>query len=260
MAKIEEYPQYLEALETGDERVARARIHELEAEIQALEKTLVDSRRAKRILYLKDAELEHEVVRFMVEELKLPVRAPQGNGGGFWVGRGSEPAWCMGEVVSVESGNVTKEHLAQVMVHRARAGKPDASPALLVANTFENGQAMEERDQPVSPEVVRRAVEDHIVVVRTLDLVRLWHRASNGFPAAEQLAEALESGGGWFEVDATFNARVYRAEGSRSPAPQVSHGTVTATIPPPAAAAETPGPVHAPKRPDATQPSPTPHA
>jgi hypothetical protein len=99
MAQVEAYPQYLDALEMGDERTARARIRELEAKIQALESSFQDARRAKQILYFKGGELEREVVRFIVEELKLPVRPPQGNGGGFWLARGSDPAWCMGEVV-----------------------------------------------------------------------------------------------------------------------------------------------------------------
>jgi hypothetical protein len=256
MANGEEYPHYLDALEIGEERSARARIRELEAEIHGLEKTFQDARRAKRILYVRGLELEHEVVRFMAEELRLPVRAPQGDGGGFWLGRGADQAWCMGEVIAIEGGNVNKEHLAQVMVHRAGAGKRTGLPALLVANTFHAGHTMEERDQPVRADEIRRATEDGIVVVRTLDLVRLWLRASNGFPAAEQLTEALESGGGWFEVDNALSARMHRRDDPMTHQVQGSGGPVAAAIPPPAATTTGHRLGQAPNRPDAARTAP----
>ena len=218
MPGTDEYPSYLDALEIGEERALRAKIERLQSELHSLLQALENARRGKRILYLGGRDLEAEVVRFMAEDLHFSLRRVDGPGGGFWVGDGTEAAF--GFVETSEAGSVTKEHLAELMVHRSRAGRDESTPALLVVNTHRGARTLEERDAPVPPDVARRAAEDHIVVMRTIDLYRLQQRAANGFPAVEQVTEALGGPGGWFEVDASLNAHVHGpAEGRVMVAP-----------------------------------------
>jgi hypothetical protein len=204
------YPEYLDALEVGDERSLRQRLEQLEQEIQNLRRSLNDARRAKRILYVSGRELRDEVTRFLAEDLRLDA-APADADDALSLSAGGE-AWCHGEVRESEEGNVTKGDVARVMLRRAETGRAEDGAALLIVNTFHRGQTIVDRDQPVTPDVARRGAEDHVVVVRTLDLIRLGQRAANGFPAGEQLTEALRGGGGWFEVDASLNARLRGAD------------------------------------------------
>jgi hypothetical protein len=221
VAQVDEYPAYLDALEIGDERAARKRIEELQAELTTLAKALEDARRVKKILYVPESRLRTELIAFMKEDLGLKAW-PEGEQNLFWLEDANGDSWCVGEVRASEDG-VQKEHLAHLMVERMRAGKPETTATLLVVNSHRGGATMEERDQPVPEEVVRRAVEDHIVVLRTLDLVRLERRASNGLPAIEQLADVLLRSGGWFEVDASFNAKLHGPPAPGVP-PQPSAG------------------------------------
>jgi hypothetical protein len=214
VAQGQEYPAYLDALEHGEERTIRARLDELKSEMQALTRSLEHARRSKRVFYAGEQELEREVVRLLKEDLRLDARHGSANGDGFWLGDGAAHDWCIGEAKSSGGGNVAKEHIAQLMIRRAKAGRDEGTPALLVMNTFEGAHSLEERDQPVPPDVARRAVEDHVVVMRTIDLFRLQQRASTGLPVVEALTEALRGGGGWFEVDSSLNARVHGAEGT----------------------------------------------
>jgi hypothetical protein len=215
MPQSQDYPSYLDAIELGEERSIRARIDELRIELQGLNKALDHARRAKRILWVAGKELEGEVMRFL-SDLRLQTRPFEGDGDGFWVADGANRDWCIGEVRGTNGGNVTKQQIAELMVRRARAGKDEGAPALLVANTFDQAQSLEERDQPVPADVARRAVEDHVLVMRTMDLFRLQQRAATGLPTAEVLTEALRGRGGWLEVDPSLNIKVHGAEEAAS--------------------------------------------
>jgi hypothetical protein len=207
----EEYPAYLDALEVGDEHQLRGRIEALQAELRSLTAALEDARRGKRMLYLMGADLEREVVHFVERELRLEARPADGEGSGFWIPDDQGSQWCIGEAVGSAQGNVAKEHLAHLLVRRMKVGLDESAPALLVVNTYQRGRTMEDRDMAVPPDVARRASEDHMVVMRTIDLLRLQQRAANGFPASEQVTEALRGKGGWLEVDASLNTRLHGA-------------------------------------------------
>jgi len=212
----DEYPAYLDELEIGEERSVRKRIGELRAEIDALAKSLEGARKAKRILYVGGDDLRGEVVRFLAEDLGLKVRPAGDDPGGLWLQGEDGQDWCLVEVAESETGNATKEQLAGTMLRRARSGGTEGGPALLVVNTYRSGRTIEERDQPVGSDVVRRAAEDDVLVTRTVDLVRLGLRAAQGFPGGDQLTEALRGGGGWLEVGASLTATAHRApDGSK---------------------------------------------
>jgi hypothetical protein len=213
------YPPFLEALETGNEAAIRKQIEELQAQLASLTKSLEDTRRGKRILVLSGTDLVAEILRFMNDDLHQPAALSEDDGGLVLVDGDGAP-WCVCDVSTSEADGVTKQHLASALVRRARAGLPDGFPCLVIVNTMQGTQTLEARDRPVAPEVARRAAEDHIMAVRTLDLLRVAQRAGNGFPGAEQMAEAVLAGGGWFEVDAALNARV--RTGEEAPVPPLS--------------------------------------
>jgi hypothetical protein len=208
MAMTDEYPPYLDEMEVGDERSLSARIEALTAEIATLNHALDDARRGKRILLIEGDDLTNEVVRFLHEDLGLDVtrKARPADGEELWLADPEGRPWACVHVVSFDEANVGKYDVAYSMLRRASTGKDEDTPVLLVANTFRTKHAMSERDSVVPPEVIRRAAEDRVLVVRTIDLVRLGQRAANGFPAAAQLRDALASGGGWFEVDPSLTA------------------------------------------------------
>jgi hypothetical protein len=208
MAMTEEYPAYLDEMEVGDERSLRARIDALTAELGVLSRALDDARRGKRILLIEGEDLTNEVVRFLHEDLGMDVtrKGRPGDGEELWLPQDEGRAAALVLVASSDDANVTKQDVATAMMRRAALGRDETTPVFLVVNTFRTSQHMVERDAPVSPEVVRRAAEDHVLVCRTMDLVRLGQRAANGFPAGAQLREAVGSGGGWFEVDPSLTA------------------------------------------------------
>ena len=207
---LEEYPIYLDELIVGPEQGADAAIHRLQNEITALQGTLQASRDLKKILYVREAELEQEVARFLQQELGLKARQESGNREDFWLLTADDNEWAIGEVKGPGSSNVSVAHVSALVVHRSEAGRGEDFPALLVANTFNRATDLGTRDQPLAPNVCRRAAEDHIVVVRTLDLFRLKRILDRGDeePRSNLLA-AVREGGGWFEVDRKDSWRLH---------------------------------------------------
>jgi hypothetical protein len=194
-----EYPAYLDELDLGDERELRDKIQDAKRAAQLAEATLGERHRSKQILYFTDDELEREVVRFLTDELGIPARWTGGpEEEDFWLLEDKE-SWCIGEVKGPGTSNLGRQDVGKLDTHRKEAKRPQDFPALLVGNTFHRTQNVASRDQPIAPNVIKRAAEDHVLVVRTLDLVRLLMLGASPEAKAAFLS-AIRRGGGWFEV------------------------------------------------------------
>jgi hypothetical protein len=206
-----EYPAYLDDLVLKNEPELREELVALAARRVEIEEELERLRATKRILYLTDKALEPAVVRFLTEELGIPARHAGGSDEDFWLTDTDAGDWCIGEVGSFASGSVDRQKVGRLDDHRKQAGKSDDFPALLVANTVHRRQTVAERDEPIAPNVRERAADDHVLIVRTLDLFRLKQLDLRGESATEQFFEAIRHGGGWFEVDADLAIHVHES-------------------------------------------------
>lgn len=203
-----ELPDNAGALDPGEQQIY-SRITELEGEIERLKTQLEDSRKAKQILFLTEGALRDEVVKFFSTALDMSAKISEQTKESFWLmaeALGEE--WGFGEVRD-SVGNVSREMVARTMINRHDSGKPDEYPAILVVNTFDETANLEERDQAPTPDIVKRAAEDHILLVRTLDLVRLRQKEQAGFAGISDFQEALRRGGGWFEVNASLASKLH---------------------------------------------------
>ena len=199
----------LDGLDNGAEASVRDRIKELEGEIARLKNQLAVAREAKKILFVSGDELRSEVLRFFTEGLSSPAQRAD-EAGDFWlVAEAVGENWAFGEIRENADGNVTRANLAEVVIDRSKAGQGDDFPAVLVVNTYFSKTTMDDRDQAIPGEISRRAAEDNVLVVRTLDLVRLHQKETSGFPGIKEFLEAIRSGGGWFEVNDALSSKVH---------------------------------------------------
>jgi hypothetical protein len=203
-------PSYLDALEDTSEATIRTRMTELEDELKRLKESLEESRKSKQIMALSGPQLREGVLRFLSAGLSMPAQQGEGEHGAFWlVAEAVGEKWCFGEIRDSADGNVTREHLAHVMIDREASSMPETFPALLVVNTFFRKDSMDDRDQKVPGEVARRAAEDHILIVRTLDLIRLYQKEQAGFAGLQEFQAAVRTGGGWYEVNNSLASKVH---------------------------------------------------
>jgi hypothetical protein len=193
------YPDYLDAFELGNEAELRKELALLETRATEIGDLLAEFRRSKGVLYLTSFDLEREVARLLTE-LGIPTEQVPGNREDLRMLDPSGDVWAIGEVKASESGTIERTALGKVDDHRKEAGHPLDFPALLVVSAFRGRQSVRERDKVVPPNIVKRSVEDHTLIVRTLDLIRLKQLQLAGKPAADQLEDAIRRGGGWFEV------------------------------------------------------------
>lgn len=151
----------------------------------------------RRILWARDDPLRLAVSDFL-REIGILVEDDERYREDFWLLDNGERV-AIGEVKGINS-NVTPSDLAHLVSHRKDAGLPDEFPGIFVALTFANTESVEKRR--IEPNVCRRAKEDNILIMRTVDLARFYDgmsRGQEGF-TLEALWERLKRGGGWLEV------------------------------------------------------------
>jgi hypothetical protein len=80
---------------------------------------------------------------------------------------------------------------------------------LLVANTFHRRQSLAERDRSVDPGVTRWAAQAHVMIVRTLDLVRLKVLKQYESPSHRRVRDGHKVQGEWYEVTDQLDSQVH---------------------------------------------------
>lgn len=118
----------------------------------------------------------------------------------FWITNGTDDlAICEAKGIGT---NVRREHINQVDDHRSRLElEPEALPGLLVVNIFRGSDDLVRRQTPLSPEVIRHAVRQNVLVLRTWDLYKMLGRSWSHDSTGAEFLSRLTEGGGWLEVD-----------------------------------------------------------
>jgi len=99
-------------------------------------------------------------------------------------------------------GNFTRNHVNQVDSHRERLGLTTSTPGVLIVNTMMKADSLSEKEEPPHPDIVKKAVADNVLLVRTLDLLRFADGVEKGIFAADDLRSLLLTQTGWLRVEA----------------------------------------------------------
>jgi len=101
------------------------------------------------------------------------------------------------EIKGTNAG-VKREHINQADSHRERAGLPSEFPVILIINTnIKNSRNLTEKDQPVSSEQIQHACKNNILILRTIDLLRLLRSRMDGKISDKQVNELIKNNSGW---------------------------------------------------------------
>ncbi len=195
-----ETPSWVDAYRFDKEGEALERKAALETEITGLDAEIAAFRLFKRVLVTSDYALV-EAVRHLLEtgfgfkldatdELREDLKV---------LGDDDKPI-VLAEVKGTNAG-VKREQVNQADSHRERAGLDAAVPSILIINTnIKNARSLEEKDQPVAPEQVKHAKHIGILVLRTLDLLRLLGLYKRGTITREEVLRLLATVSGWLRV------------------------------------------------------------
>ena len=170
----------------------------LETEIERLDSQLFQFKDLRTILWQRDYALQNSVPRFL-KALGMETRQDEQFEEDFWVTQGGKDI-VVAEVKSM-NGNVSRQDIGKLDDHRKARNKPDDFPGLLVANTFAALQDLKEKNKRIEPNECKRAAADHILVMRTIDLLNLYELISQERLQLSQLIDLLLTASGWLKVD-----------------------------------------------------------
>jgi hypothetical protein len=95
---------------------------------------------------------------------------------------------------------VKRDDLYKLDTHREERNKPDNFPALLIVNTFNKAESLRDKDTAIGSDEIRRAVNLRLLILRTIDLIRLYNLIQNNKIELSSVINCFKSNSGWMKV------------------------------------------------------------
>ena len=176
----------------------------LEKKLSTINKEIMNLEDFKKPLMLTNRLLVESIVNLMKNGMDLEVT-------GNDVGHEDLQLWDKSEqekgsiiaVIEVKgvNANVTRENINQVDDHRERNSFKTDFPGILIANTFIRlSNSLEDKDKPIEQEQIDHAIKMNVLILRTLDLVRVYDLILVGSIESEDFKSMLLTKKGWLEV------------------------------------------------------------
>lgn len=182
------------------ERQLREEQESISSRLDEIEQQRAVVTRFKRVLVGDGDSLVEDVVYLLTEGFKLSVSHDDHGQEDLRILDDDGHPQAFIEVKGTTRG-VKREHVNQADSHRERAELPSKFPTVLLINTHgKNARSVQEKDQPVASEQVIHAVKMHVLILRTLDLLRFFVGVEKGRHSAEDFLIFLKTEVGWLEV------------------------------------------------------------
>lgn len=198
---VVDIPKWVDAFRFEREDEASVRVETLNQEVSRLSDEIETFRSFKRVLVTDGDALVDAVGRVFKDGFGFRVDATDEKREDVKLLDSEGKSLVFAEIKGTNTG-VKREYINQADSHRERAGLPADFPTILVVNThIKNSRTVEEKDQPVPGEQILHAKRIGVLVVRTLDLLRLLRVMKRGAIESAQVMKILQSGGGWLRCD-----------------------------------------------------------
>lgn len=189
-----------QSFQFANEKKVRDERQAVEFKLQEIEATIAEYQERKEILFLRDDPLADRLPEWLTIHFGIKTRRHEEYIEDSWIvdENGSDVAICETKGLSK---NVKREHITALVQHREQRDLPDDFPSILFVNTFADAETVEEKDkQRITKIECKKAVSNHVLIVRTLDLVRLLDLAEQGKMESPKIRELLLSETGWLKV------------------------------------------------------------
>lgn len=197
-------PEHLVDLRLHGEQDLLDEIEALRAELASRQERAAELERYRHMVgTLHDSGLEALVIRALNRLLEgTGYRAEDREdvgGEDFWI-VDEDGDRAIAEVKGVNRG-IGRPDVNQVDNHRAALERETEDlPGLLIVNTHRRSDDLVQRREPPHPDVVLKARQQNVLLLRGTDLYELVSRTLAGEPVGERFIEALFAGGGWLEA------------------------------------------------------------
>ncbi len=196
--QTEQEPQWARDYVFAEEAQLRDKLRKAEERVSKMRSELASFEMPRKALWQREHGLRQSVAG-LFNMLGVDTRHDEALAQGFWITVDGKDAILV-EVKST-TGNITPQDIAGASQQRRPRGLPEGFPVLLVANTFANLQSITAKDKRIEPALCQAAVDARTLVMRSLDLVRLYDLISSGRLQVSAFRDTLLHQVGWLRAE-----------------------------------------------------------
>lgn len=172
---------------------------ELSKRIDANNKLLEPYVLAKRLAFLSDDDFKDGLVKFLQEQLGLKITSIEKYKEDFLIHGDKETILGICEAKAI-NGGITKGAVYQLYNNREEQGYDEKTLGLVFVSSHLKGSSWNERDKNVDAKAYKAAASENILIVRLIDLLRLWDMVESSKLTKEEAMDYLLSNKGWLKV------------------------------------------------------------
>lgn len=199
----QELPSWVAQFSFLEETQLDSELTALEARMAVIAQRKAELSRYKSILALSSNALVASVVDVLVHGFGIPVDTHDELREDFKMLDDKGQPFCLCEVKGTNK-SLKREHLNQADSHRERSGFQEDFPAVIIINThMKNARSVVEKDQEIAREQILHARKMSVLILRTIDLLRLLRLHLNRQTTLPEVKNLLTQNSGWFRVNDT---------------------------------------------------------
>lgn len=162
---------------------------------------------AKALLFQHEYSLEATLPRFLNDNLSISTKRNERHREDFWIVDKEGRELAIAEVKSVTKG-FRKGLVHYVLAHRESYELGDDFPALLFVNCNLQAGSFEGKDQIIDVNDCQYAAQNNVLIIRVVDVVRLWDAIRMGKLTPSNVLTLLLSRKGWLHVKSNLEISI----------------------------------------------------
>ncbi|MFC2059276.1 hypothetical protein ACFLTS_06560 [Chloroflexota bacterium] len=196
------YPEtspIVESYQFETEKEIRDKRQQIQTQLDEIDESISEYDKKKDILFLRDTPLANRLSEWLTTYINIRTRRHEEYNEDFWIldDTGNHVAICE---VKALSKNIKREHITALVQHREHHDLPDDFPSTLFVNTFADVETVEEKDLRITKVECQKAIRDNVLIIRTLDLVRLLDLVEQVKIETTKINDLLLTEKGWLKV------------------------------------------------------------
>ena len=197
---VQDVPSWAAAFTFSKEQTLQEHSHGLKVELQKTQQLLSIYAGYKNVLTRGDERLVGAVKYVLENGFGFKVNPVDEHREDLKIIDGNGSALVFIEVKGVNK-SVAREYVNQADSHRERAKLSSEFPTLLIVNThIKNARSIKEKDQAIANEQIKHAAKQNVLIIRTLDLLRLLENFIVGKISKDEILQLFGSNNGWLSV------------------------------------------------------------
>ena len=196
----ETYPEWIKEFIFKNEGMLMAESSKLRSKLQAMESSIDIYKRYKGVICLRSDPLVQVVKKILHDFFDIDLEVNDKHVEDAVLRNEQNNILAVFEIKGVNN-NFTRPNINQVDSHRERLSLPTTTPGILIMNTFMSATSLADKDEFPHPDIIKKAVSDNVLLIRTLDLLRCADLCQTGKLKKEDFKEYILGDSGWMYVD-----------------------------------------------------------